>query len=118
MYAIRSYASYATSAPWDVGAWKQWEFYQYSGDGRGDIRANGTRKINGINGNVDLNEFNGSKTVLMNKYGSKKEEAKVTERDVNQVSDWAAKDWAEAKANGYFDGKRPGASITRRNNFV
>ncbi|GGF87019.1 glycoside hydrolase family 25 protein [Paenibacillus aceti] len=111
-------ARYATSAPWDVVAWKQWEFFQYSGDDKGGVRANGTRKVNGINGNVDLNEFNGSKAELMRKYGPKKEEPKVTERDINQVSEWAAKDWAEAKANGYFDGTRPGAPITREQTAI
>lgn len=57
-----------------------------------------------------------------------KEEAKVTERDINKVSSWAAKDWKEATENGYFDGSRPGGPITReeaaivinrlRNNFL
>lgn len=42
----------------------------------------------------------------------KKESAKV-ERDINVVSEWAKKDWEEARANGYFDGTRPGAPITR-----
>ncbi|WP_227011479.1 hypothetical protein [Paenibacillus lutimineralis] len=52
----------------------------------------------------------------------------MIERNVNQVNEWAAKDWAEGKANGYFDGRRPGAPITRdqtaivnnrlRNNFL
>ncbi|MDQ0086609.1 hypothetical protein J2T12_000003 [Paenibacillus anaericanus] len=36
----------------------------------------------------------------------------MEERDINAVSAWAESDWAEAKANGYFDGKRPGAMIT------
>jgi N-acetylmuramoyl-L-alanine amidase len=42
-----------------------------------------------------------------------KEEKKVAERDIHQVSDWAAEDWKEACENGYFDGSRPGAPITR-----
>ena len=37
----------------------------------------------------------------------------VAERDINVVSDWAKKDWEEAVANGYFDGTRPGAPLTR-----
>ena len=42
------------------------------------------------------------------------EEAKIVpERDINVVSDWAKKDWEEAVANGYFDGTRPGAPLTR-----
>ncbi|WP_049680924.1 M15 family metallopeptidase [Peribacillus loiseleuriae] len=43
----------------------------------------------------------------------KKEEPKVAERDINKVSDWAKIDWEVAQENGYFDGARPGASITR-----
>ncbi|NWL90433.1 hypothetical protein DMN77_23050 [Paenibacillus sp. 79R4] len=42
-----------------------------------------------------------------------KEEPKMAERDINQVSSWAAAAWDEATANGYFDGTRPGAPITR-----
>jgi len=33
--------------------------------------------------------------------------------DVNKPSTWAKKDWDEAIANGYFDGSRPKANITR-----
>lgn len=33
--------------------------------------------------------------------------------DVNKVSSWAAPAWADMKANGYFDGTRPGAAMTR-----
>ncbi|MBA9024722.1 N-acetylmuramoyl-L-alanine amidase family protein [Peribacillus huizhouensis] len=42
-----------------------------------------------------------------------KEEPKVVETDINKVSNWAQSSWDEAVANGYFDGTRPGASITR-----
>ncbi|KEF40105.1 N-acetylmuramoyl-L-alanine amidase [Schinkia azotoformans MEV2011] len=35
------------------------------------------------------------------------------ERDINIVSDLFQKDWEEAVANGYYDGTRPGAFITR-----
>lgn len=37
----------------------------------------------------------------------------VTTRDVNVPSKWAAVTWEEVTANGYFDGTRPGATITR-----
>ncbi|GAA0382759.1 glycoside hydrolase family 25 protein [Paenibacillus motobuensis] len=121
-------ARYSTQTPADASGWKRWEFWQYSDGQAGGYLPNGSRKVNGINGNVDLNEFDGTEAELKNKYGPKKEEPKVIERDVNQVSPWAADDWTEAKANGYFDGKRPGAAITReetaivinrlRNNFL
>ncbi|WP_068782000.1 lysozyme [Paenibacillus sp. GM2] len=42
-----------------------------------------------------------------------KEEPKMAERDINKVSPWAAAAWDEATENGYFDGTRPGAPITR-----
>ena len=35
------------------------------------------------------------------------------QRDINKVSDWAKKDWEKAVSNGYFDGSRPGANLTR-----
>lgn len=35
------------------------------------------------------------------------------ERDVNVVSPWAKDIWEEMTQKGYFDGKRPGAPITR-----
>lgn len=34
-------------------------------------------------------------------------------RDISQPSAWAEQTWKEAVANGYFDGTRPGASLTR-----
>ncbi|WP_418026208.1 hypothetical protein [Paenibacillus sp. JJ1722] len=34
-------------------------------------------------------------------------------RDINKVSPWAADVWEEMTKNGYFDGTRPGAAITR-----
>ncbi|MEK3787523.1 M23 family metallopeptidase [Paenibacillus sp. FSL K6-1230] len=42
-----------------------------------------------------------------------KENPVAQERDVHGVSPWAEKDWKEAEANGYFDGSRPGAPMTR-----
>lgn len=35
------------------------------------------------------------------------------ERDINVVSPWAKTVWEEMTKEGYFDGNRPGASITR-----
>ncbi|WP_162009977.1 M23 family metallopeptidase [Paenibacillus xylanilyticus] len=52
---------------------------------------------------------------LVNYYGLKpdKEDKPVTTRDINIVSTWAESSWKEAQVNGYFDGTRPGAPITR-----
>ncbi|RED34661.1 DUF1906 domain-containing protein [Paenibacillus sp. VMFN-D1] len=41
-----------------------------------------------------------------------KEEVKVP-RDITKVSEWAVKDWEEMTKNGYVDGTRPGATVTR-----
>ena len=57
---------------------------------------------------IDWNDF-----ITLVESDIKTEVAKMPERDINKVSDWAKKDWEEAKANGYVDGTRPGAPITR-----
>ncbi|MBB3132137.1 N-acetylmuramoyl-L-alanine amidase [Paenibacillus rhizosphaerae] len=47
------------------------------------------------------------------------EEKPVTqERDINQVSDWAADAWEAMTQNGYVDGTRPGATMTREEGAV
>lgn len=49
----------------------------------------------------------------------KKEDKPVTqERDINVPSKWAEAAWAEVTANGYFDGTRPGAPITREETAI
>ncbi|MEK4056297.1 hypothetical protein MHB84_22275 [Paenibacillus sp. FSL F4-0087] len=40
------------------------------------------------------------------------------ERDINVPSKWAEAAWAEVTANGYFDGTRPGAQITREETAI
>lgn len=42
----------------------------------------------------------------------------MQERDINVVSPWAAETWAEVMANGYYDGTRPGAMITREESAI
>lgn len=111
-------ARYSTQTPADASGWRRWEFWQYSDGQAGGTLPSGSRKVNGINGQVDLNEFDGTEAELRNKYVPKKEEPKVSERDINQVSEWAADDWVEAKANGYFDGSEPGAPITREQTAI
>ncbi|PAD31884.1 N-acetylmuramoyl-L-alanine amidase [Paenibacillus sp. 7523-1] len=44
---------------------------------------------------------------------TKGEKTITQERDINVPSKWAEESWKEAQANGYFDGSRPGALITR-----
>ncbi|MCJ8015212.1 glycoside hydrolase family 25 protein [Paenibacillus sp. KQZ6P-2] len=111
-------ARYHTVAPVDASGWKRWEFWQYSDGGVGDSLPNGIRKVPGINGNVDLNEFDGTVEQLRSRYCNKqsgKDDVKMTDTtsDINKVSPWAADAWEEATANGYVDGTRPGATVTR-----
>ncbi|AWP28695.1 glycoside hydrolase family 73 protein [Paenibacillus sp. Cedars] len=40
------------------------------------------------------------------------------ERDINVVSPWADPAWEEMKKNGYVDGSRPGAPVTREEQVV
>lgn len=107
-------ARYSTQTPNDAAAWHQWTIWQYSDGQVGGTRQNGSRKVAGVGGYVDLNEFNGTLADLRAWAGvTGKGVDKVEERNINTVSAWAAENWAEAVANGYFDGSRPGAGMTR-----
>lgn len=53
-------ARYSTTPPVDTAAWKRWTFLQYSDGTVGDERPGGGRKVAGIDGPVDLNEFDGT----------------------------------------------------------
>jgi len=57
---------------------------------------------------------------LINYYGQSpvKEDKSVSQRDINVASSWAEASWKEAQANGYFDGNRPGAPITREETAI
>lgn len=107
-------ARYSTEAPKNAAAWRQWIIWQYSDGQVGGTRQNGSRKVSGVGGYVDLNEFNGTLAELRAWAGqTKKDVDKVEKCNINTVSAWAAENWAEAVANGYFDGSRPGAGMTR-----
>lgn len=108
-------ARYSTKVPSDVAAWSKWDIWQYSDAGR----------VPGIAGNVDLNEFNGTLDELrawtsgaVKKEEEPQVEQKVEQKDASKVSTWAAKDWEEAQKNGYFDGKNPGAEMTREQTAI
>lgn len=49
-----------TRVPDDQPAWKRWTFWQYTDSG----------KVNGISGNVDMNEFQGSAAELKTRYAT------------------------------------------------
>lgn len=116
-------ARYSNQTPADASGWTRWDFWQYSDGAAGGYLPRGNRKVDGISGAVDLNEFNGTAAELKAKYSKKsepvKEDKPVTqERDINVPSKWAEAAWAEVTANGYFDGTRPGAQITREETAV
>jgi lysozyme len=113
-------ARYSTQAPVDASGWKRWEYWQYSDGSAGGVLPIGGRKVPGIPGPVDLNEFYGTVAELKARYSKKvKEEKPVTqERDINQVSDWAAVAWDTMTKNGYVDGTRPGDTMTREEGAV
>ncbi|WP_217506349.1 glycoside hydrolase family 25 protein [Paenibacillus xylanilyticus] len=113
-------ARYSNQTPVDASGWTRWDFWQYSDGAAGGYLPRGNRKVDGISGAVDLNEFDGTLAQLKAKYGKTvKEEMPVSqERDINVPSKWAEASWKEAQANGYFDGTRPGAPITREETAI
>ncbi|MDK8188956.1 glycoside hydrolase family 25 protein [Paenibacillus sp. UMB7766-LJ446] len=119
-------ARYSTQTPADASGWTRWDFWQYSDGSAGAYLPRGNRKVDGIGGAVDLNEFDGTVAELRAKYSEKNEPVKednpvtqpVTGRDINVPSKWAETAWTEVTANGYFDGTRPGAQITREETAV
>ncbi|QZN77387.1 M15 family metallopeptidase [Paenibacillus sp. DR312] len=56
--------------------------------------------------------------VAMAKLQIKEDKPVTQERDINVPSKWAEAAWAEVTANGYFDGTRPGAMITREESAI
>lgn len=117
-------ARYSTQTPSDAAGWTSWDFWQYSDGTAGGMLHSGNRKVNGINGPVDLNEYNGTVAELKSRYNKKIEPVRDVElvpdsnKDINVASPWADENWVVAKANGYFDGTRPGAPITREETAI
>lgn len=108
-------ARYSTQTPADASGWTRWDFWQYSDGAAGGYLPRGNRKVDGISGSVDLNEFDGTIADLKARYSKTvKEDKPVTqERDINVPSNWAKESWEEMTKKGFFDGTRPGAPITR-----
>ncbi|WP_405154792.1 glycoside hydrolase family 25 protein [Paenibacillus sp. FSL K6-0108] len=108
-------ARYSSQTPADASGWTRWDFWQYSDGTAGGYLPRGNRKVDGISGNVDLNEFDGTVAELKAKYSKTvKEDKPVTqERDINVPSKWAETVWKEVTEKGFFDGTRPGANVTR-----
>ncbi|MFD1952725.1 glycoside hydrolase family 25 protein [Paenibacillus thailandensis] len=79
-------ARYSNSAPFDVAGWDRWTFWQYSDGGTGGQRPGGGRRVSGIAGPVDLNEYAGTEEDLFKKYVFMKEEEPMTEAEKQQVA--------------------------------
>lgn len=104
----------ATQVPPDASGWTSWDFWQYSDGSTGGMLPSGTREVSGIAGPVDLNEYSGTVDELRTRFNKKGESTVIEkQRDINKVSPWASEVWQEMTQNGYFDGTRPGAPITR-----
>ncbi|MFC3802735.1 glycoside hydrolase family 25 protein [Cohnella sp. GCM10012308] len=61
----------ATIPPDNNQAWREWTIWQYSDGSAGGTRKNGTRKVSGVSGNVDLNEYTGTLADLQLAFGRK-----------------------------------------------
>jgi lysozyme len=59
---------HATKAPSDASGWSRWDFWQYSDGQYGGTLPSGTRKVSGIAGPVDLNEYNGTVDELQERF--------------------------------------------------
>jgi lysozyme len=94
-------ARYSNQAPADASGWKRWDFWQYSDGSLGGELPGGGRKVPGIAGPVDLNEFDGTMDQLRSRYcknETEKEDVKVDKDDANKIIDtWLKPAWAAAK---------------------
>lgn len=59
---------HAAKAPSDASGWSRWDFWQYSDGQYGGTLPSGTRKVSGIAGPVDLNEYNGTANELRTRF--------------------------------------------------
>ncbi|MGM1023405.1 MAG: GH25 family lysozyme [Bacillota bacterium] len=61
----------ATQVPSGASGWSRWYFWQYSDGSAGGTLPSGTRKVAGIAGPVDLNEFDGTADELRTRFSKK-----------------------------------------------
>ncbi|GLX66802.1 glycoside hydrolase family 25 protein [Paenibacillus glycanilyticus] len=76
----------ASEPPDDAKAWKKWTFWQYSDGSSGGTLPDGSRKVAGIAGNVDLNEYAGTEDDLLNAYGPE-EDKPMTDAEKEQMKE-------------------------------
>ncbi|MDU8671568.1 GH25 family lysozyme [Paenibacillus polymyxa] len=60
---------HATKAPADASGWSRWDFWQYSDGENGGMLPSSKRKVAGIAGPVDLNEYNGTVDEMRARFG-------------------------------------------------
>ncbi|MBE0336428.1 GH25 family lysozyme [Paenibacillus sp. 23TSA30-6] len=61
----------ATQVPPGASGWLRWDIWQYSDGSAGGTLPSGTRKVDGIAGPVDLNEFDGTADELRTRFSKK-----------------------------------------------
>ncbi|MDQ0497376.1 hypothetical protein QOZ95_005618 [Paenibacillus brasilensis] len=80
----------ATQVPSGASGWSRWDFWQYSDGSAGGTLPSGTRKVAGIAGPVDLNEFDGTGNDLQTRFSKKpsvpKEEAAIAKDGSFQIN--------------------------------
>ncbi|WP_017814488.1 GH25 family lysozyme [Paenibacillus shenyangensis] len=98
----------ASRVPEDAQGWRSWEFWQYSDGTDGGTLPGGSRKVKGISGPVDLNEFNGTVDQLQAKYGKQPAaavEMEPAEKKIRVV-------YEDVVGTGYLIGDTTYVSIT------
>lgn len=76
----------ASTPPDDAKAWSKWTFWQYSDGSSGGTLPDGSRKVAGISGNVDLNEYAGTEEDLLRAYGPE-EDKPMTDAEKQQMEE-------------------------------
>lgn len=61
-------ARYSTAAPMETTAWSRWDFWQYSDGQSGGLRSSGSRRVDGVSGFPDLNEYAGTLEELKKRF--------------------------------------------------
>ncbi len=107
-------ARYSSSkVPDSAQGWSEWEFWQYSDGKDGGTLPSGGRKVNGIAGPVDLNEFNGTVEQLRIKYSKQQTPvAKPSKPPEQNVQKQIRVVYEEVTGIGYLIGDTTYVSVT------
>lgn len=81
-------ARYSDTPPANVPAWGRWTVWQYSDGKDGGVRGNGSRKVAGVSGEVDLNEYAGTLDQLRAEF-SKGDEDPMTKEEKQKFEELA-----------------------------